>query len=751
MSELSESNCPKCGQEIPAQAPHGLCPKCVLSDVSLATQEETRRSSSVDAPVIEQLSRAFPDLEIQELIGQGGMGYVYRARQIKLERDVALKVLPEALAEDSAFAERFSREGRLLAKLNHPNIVTVFDFGRSGPFFFLLMEYVDGVNLRQAMRAGSFTPEQALSVVPKICEALQYAHDNGVLHRDVKPENILMTGDGDIKIADFGIAKMVGDLATDPGLTVSGAKMGTPHYMAPEQVESSAKVDHRADIYSLGVVFYELLTGELPLGRFEAPSDRAALDQRIDEIVLRALERNRDRRQQSASEVKTQVEGLKSGPDRESAQSSEEPLSREAARQRAVAPAIGLSLVALVNFIRILPSKTGTWFFDPGTPFIDALLSVPGLLLATVGLLLSASAYALARVEHRGLALLGGTLAFATFPWTIIGFPIGIWVINVLHEQRFKSAFPDYHPSQQHHENPWPRRIFWFLAVTIVTPIVLILLAFIASVLAYREFEAPTAPHDISTAIQDDSGAMIARVGSGSLRLVGIRKHASPSANWLTASGEALPNLNIDSSSISISPQPNETSYEFLIQVDQLPLSSRILKWRATPGFSSSGSGTPRADGDHDSSLTLIAGAIGKEIQQLDLHATIAVGDFLTLASCPAKNIQNNQYSHQTGSEEGKPWDLTFSIPHHDHESTVLVLAHDIQDQELRVVAVDNQGLEIEPSEMQIGSKHLTARFEALDLTSVTDFRAQTRNHQVVTFPSLSLPYESASPSKDLH
>jgi len=173
-----------------------------------------------------------------------------------------------------------------------------------------VMEYVDGVNLRQAMRSGRFSSREALAIVPSICEALQYAHEQGVLHRDIKPENILLDARGRVKIADFGIAKLVGDQSADFTLTASGVRLGTPHYMAPEQVESPSEVDHRADIYSLGVVFYELLTGELPLGRFAPPSTKADLDARVDEIVLRALAKERELRQQSAGEVKTQVEGI---------------------------------------------------------------------------------------------------------------------------------------------------------------------------------------------------------------------------------------------------------------------------------------------------------------------------------------------------------------------------------------------------------------------------------------------------------
>jgi predicted Ser/Thr protein kinase len=257
-----------------------------------------------------RLAAAFPQLEILELVGRGGMGFVFKARQPHLDRMVALKLLPDKLAGDAQFAERFNREGRVLARLNHPNIVSVYDFGRTGGFYYLLMEYIDGVNLRQAMRAGRFSPAEALSVVPKICEALQYAHDQGILHRDIKPENILLDAKGRVKIADFGIAKLVGEDRPNLTLTNTGAALGTPHYMAPEQLESPGNVDHRADIYSLGVVFYELLTGELPIGRFAAPSAKTPVPSTVDDVVFRTLEKDRERRYQSAGEMKTQVEHL---------------------------------------------------------------------------------------------------------------------------------------------------------------------------------------------------------------------------------------------------------------------------------------------------------------------------------------------------------------------------------------------------------------------------------------------------------
>jgi serine/threonine protein kinase len=271
------------------------------------------------APSLQDLAAAFPQLEILELIGQGDMGFVFKARQPKLERFVALKILPESLAADPAFAERFLREARVLARLNHPNIVTVHDFGQAGAFFYLLMEFVDGVNLRQAMRAGRLTPEQALAIVPKICDALEFAHNEGILHRDIKPENILLDSKGRVKIADFGIAKILGtdaypsEDATGAAPNVTGV-IGTPKYMAPEQLENPRKVDRRADIYSLGVVFYEMLTGELPLGRFAAPSELSGSDPRLDQVVLRTLEKEPARRTPTAGDVKTQIDTIIGNP-----------------------------------------------------------------------------------------------------------------------------------------------------------------------------------------------------------------------------------------------------------------------------------------------------------------------------------------------------------------------------------------------------------------------------------------------------
>jgi tRNA A-37 threonylcarbamoyl transferase component Bud32 len=305
---------------MPSNAPQGLCPKCLLLGVAAPTEPALQPERRLAPPPIDSVRAAFPQLEVLEMVGQGGMGAVFKARQPKLNRFVALKILPEELSRMPAFAERFTREAQMLARLHHPNIVTVHDFGQANGFFYLLMEYVEGVNLRQAMSTGRFSPEQALAIVPMICEALQFAHEEGVLHRDVKPENILLDTKGRVRLVDFGIAKLAsmnassepgtGEQPSDITLTQTGAALGTPSYMAPEQQLDPATVDQRADIYSLGVVFYELLTGELPGSRLTRPSQRTPLDPRIDDVVMRAMARRKEQRFATAADVKTAVQAL---------------------------------------------------------------------------------------------------------------------------------------------------------------------------------------------------------------------------------------------------------------------------------------------------------------------------------------------------------------------------------------------------------------------------------------------------------
>src|SRR6266481_144507 len=299
--------CPQCGNPLPTGALEGLCPACLLAQ---GTAPETRSEAApFQPPTIEEMARLFPQLEILELIGKGGMGAVYKARQPGLDRFVALKILPPQATSGPGFGERFSREARALARLSHPNIVAVHEFGQVNGMPFFVMEFVDGLNLRELERAGKLSSREALQIVPQICAALQFAHEEGIVHRDIKPENILLDKKGRVKIADFGIAKIMGREA-ETAITETRGAIGTPQYMAPEQVEKPETVDHRADIFSLGVVFYEMLTGELPLGKFAPPSRKVEVDVRLDDVVLRALEKEPERRYQQASQVKTAVEIL---------------------------------------------------------------------------------------------------------------------------------------------------------------------------------------------------------------------------------------------------------------------------------------------------------------------------------------------------------------------------------------------------------------------------------------------------------
>jgi serine/threonine protein kinase len=326
--------CPICGKPLEANAPKGLCPECLLKGAFPSGPETAGKSARFVAPALSELAAAFPQLEILEFIGQGGMGAVYKARQKQLDRIVALKILPPQSAGDAGFAERFTREARALARLNHPQIVAIYEFGQTGALHYLMMEFVDGANLRQIERAGHLSPEQAVAIVPQICAALQYAHQEGIVHRDIKPENILMDKKGGVKITDFGIAKIVSGVPSPIPLTGAQDIVGTPLYMAPEQIEHPQNVDHRADIYSLGVVFYEMLTGELPLGRFEPPSQRVQVDVRLDEVVLRALEKEPARRYQQASEIKTRVETITSTAQPPAPSAGDGPAARSGRRRK---------------------------------------------------------------------------------------------------------------------------------------------------------------------------------------------------------------------------------------------------------------------------------------------------------------------------------------------------------------------------------------------------------------------------------
>ncbi len=461
-----KNGCPKCGAAIPEGSPHGLCAACLLAGAATDTDAGLKPGERITPPPLETVRAAFPDLEVIELIGIGGMSVVYKARQTKLDRMVALKLLPLSHSADPAFAERFHREARFLARLQHPNIVSVYDFGQAGGFYYLLLEFVDGVNLRQAMRAGRFSQAEALGIVPRICEALQYAHDHGVLHRDIKPENILLDARGQVKLADFGIAKVVAGAAGGTGdvtLTQSGSRLGTAHYMAPEQIEKPSDVDHRADIYSLGVVFYELLTGELPLGRFSPPSEKFDIDSRVDAIVFRALSKEREFRQQSAGEVKTEVEGLGA-------------VAGAGGRRETPDP-----LVAVNPW----PNRLGYLILGM------VALPVSGILAALIVPVLS----------RNGLgwsSALAGLLPALTGAALVFGYRQGV--------KKGGKATPIAEWS------PWPRRVFIILAVGVILPVVCLGLGLIVPLLTVKRNIAahPRSPQDIQVMLGHPQLSLIA-------------------------------------------------------------------------------------------------------------------------------------------------------------------------------------------------------------------------------------------------
>lgn len=467
-----ERSCPKCGAELPANAPEGLCPRCLMK----CAQQETEQASNAESEAVSdvptsatppgrfvppepaELAKQFPQLEILELLGQGGMGAVYKARQRQLDRLVALKILPPQVARTEAFAERFTREARSLARLNHPRIVSVYDFGHTEDgLYYFIMEFIDGTDLRHVIQSGELSPAEALAIVPQVCEALQFAHEEGIVHRDIKPENILLDKKGRVKIADFGLAKLLDQPATVYTLTQADQRMGTPHYMAPEQIEHPGQVDHRADIYSLGVVFYEMLTGELPLGRFPLPSKKVHIDVRLDEVVLKTLEKEPELRYQQASEVKVDVETICS--DRPAGRAkTKAPGSLnagddiESIRHRVWIPAVGLLIAGCIDCLGVVGAVVAavvllmqkgfsgqfiTFQFLPGF----AQLFIVAVMVA-YAVLVVLGAWNLMQLRSYRLAMTGSILALFPFaPGSIIGVPMGIWALVLMTKEKVKAAF----------------------------------------------------------------------------------------------------------------------------------------------------------------------------------------------------------------------------------------------------------------------------------------------------------------------
>jgi len=257
------------------------------------------------APLPTDLIPLFPGYEIQGLIATGGMGAVYRAVQKSLDRTVAIKILPLELSKDAAFCAGFEAEAKAMARLNHPNLIGVYDFGEVNGMLYIVMEFVSGESLYHSSYAAAINPAEVIRLITAICDGLTHAHKNGIIHRDIKPSNILLDLNGQPKIGDFGLARPI-ERKLEQGEEI----FGTPHYTAPEVVDQPHSVDHRADIFSLGVMLHELLTGKLPAVDPRPASTIIRCDPRLDTIIRRATQPLPAARYASAAEMAADLRAI---------------------------------------------------------------------------------------------------------------------------------------------------------------------------------------------------------------------------------------------------------------------------------------------------------------------------------------------------------------------------------------------------------------------------------------------------------
>lgn len=326
-----EYRCPVCGASVLPGAAGGLCPACLLRQSLAAMETPEPEHAGVDAAALEEAGFALPkplpplerfgDYRLEGEIGRGGMGVIYRAHQLSLNRSVALKMILAGPLTSAGLARRLRVEAEAAAGLDHPNIVPIYEVGEHDGQPFYTMGLVEGMNLAQALKAGSFEPKRAAGLMVTVAQAIQHAHERGVLHRDLKPSNILLDAHGQPHVTDFGLAKIV---HADSTLTLSHAALGTPNYMAPEQASGgSSQVTTAADVYSLGAILYELLTGR-PLFRAETPLQaiqqvmqreperpsriNPGIDRDLETICLKCLNKDPKRRYASAAALAEDLE-----------------------------------------------------------------------------------------------------------------------------------------------------------------------------------------------------------------------------------------------------------------------------------------------------------------------------------------------------------------------------------------------------------------------------------------------------------
>ncbi|MCX7871709.1 MAG: protein kinase [Verrucomicrobiae bacterium] len=747
--KCNQNRCPRCGMAIPPESPAGLCPKCLLSEAQAAT-DSPQGIATDDVPPIEKIRSAFPQLEIVELIGRGGMGFVYKARQPHLDRYVALKILPDKLARDPLFAERFNREGRVLAKLSHPNIVAIYDFGQAGEFYYLLMEYVDGVNLRQAMNLGRFSPSEALKIVPKICEALQYAHEHGILHRDIKPENILIDAHGNVKITDFGIAKLVGDQQKEITLTGTGVALGTPHYMAPEQIESPTKVDQRADIYSLGVVFYEMLTGELPLGRFEPPSARTPVPKEVDEVVFKSLEKDKEKRFKSAQEVKTKVEHIGEAKlsEKDDGAKTISQIQSSGEKQKISAYAVasatltGLGILFFLAFIVVIGSK--------GTNMVAiALTLLPAALFCCVGTVLGWIGLSKMRAEPgrwigQPLAMFGAL----SFPVTIMFFLfVGApYAMVVAHEPSvfinivalalpcLMIAFSTLIAMKtlawvkgQERISPNSKRSV--LISSIMLFCFLVAMRFLFGGGKHSESQAPVRPSLFMSA-----GISPLRLGGeplpdGIVEVIGISDNSNPHL-WWSADGkkQVYPEINRDSGNLGVGKDEREFNIAFKVgKLDKFAGMTFIC-----PGAHGHGFAVPNSiDGNFTNVLRV---AYPQKIREATVYVGVAYGDWDTVARTGPTEFNPSWVTYR----DGERWRIQFLGAIEDKEGNINIsFSYNIPVTDFytwRVVAATDDGAEHKAQRFTSLPGNYKAIFKRELAGKIKEYRIQVLKYRWASF-----------------
>jgi len=255
-------------------------------------------------PQPEELQAFLPNYSVEEFIAKGGMGAVYLGRQLSLDRPVAIKILPREFGDDESYLESFKSEAKALAKLNHTNLVGIYDFGETEGLFYIIMEYVPGRSLFYTAHGQSVDEKEAAMLIAEICHGLAHAHENGVLHRDIKPANILIDDEANPKIVDFGLAKPMDDNEH------KGVIFGTLGYTAPEVVRNPNDVDQRSDIFSVGVMLYELLTGALPPEPFVTASQVNGTNPKFDKIITKAINPLATLRYESVAEMAKDLDDL---------------------------------------------------------------------------------------------------------------------------------------------------------------------------------------------------------------------------------------------------------------------------------------------------------------------------------------------------------------------------------------------------------------------------------------------------------